>query len=101
KGYWMGYFASRAAALGTPGPELVVATFHGFAPRRVHRAIPDAWHLASRDDVLDARYGLARDLLAPIGDAAAALAPPMRLVLTGVDWAGKPLAAAHAGLAPS
>jgi hypothetical protein len=101
KGYWMGYFASRAAALGTPGPELVIATFHGFAPRRVRRAIPDAWQLADRDAILTARYALARDLLAPIADAAAALAQPLRLVLAGIDWAGKPLAAAHAGLAPS
>lgn len=101
KGYWMGYFASRSAALGTPGPELVVATFHGFAPRLVHRAIPDAWAFASRDAVLEARYALARDLLATVEDAATELAPPLRAVLRGVDWAGKPLAAAHADLAPS
>ncbi|MCL8253366.1 hypothetical protein AERO_18460, partial [Aeromicrobium fastidiosum] len=51
KGTWMGYFASRAVALGTPPPEVVVATFHGFAPRMVHRALPAAWELASRDDI--------------------------------------------------
>ncbi|GAA3541983.1 hypothetical protein AFL01nite_09130 [Aeromicrobium flavum] len=98
KGYWMGYFASRSAALGTPGPELVVATFHGFAPRLVHRALPDAWRFADRDAVLEARYELARDLLAPVAERATALAGSMRQVLAGVDWAGKPLAAAHAGL---
>lgn len=101
KGYWMGYFASRSAALGTPGPELVVATFHGFAPRLVHRAIPDAWAFASRDAVLEARYALARDLLSTVEDAATELAPSLRAVLRGVDWAGKPLAAAHADLAAS
>ncbi|MBC9226055.1 hypothetical protein GL325_06970 [Aeromicrobium sp. 636] len=98
KGYWMGYFASRSAALGTPGPALVVATFHGFAPRLVERAVPDAWRLADRDQVLEARYALARGLLDPISHGAAALAPRVRAVLNGVDWAGKPLAAAHADL---
>lgn len=32
KGYWRGYFASRAAPLGEPGPRLVSALFGGFAP---------------------------------------------------------------------
>src|SRR5690606_20358236 len=100
-GYWMGYFASRSAALGTPGPAAVDATFHGFAPRLVHRAIPDAWSLASRDAVLEARHALARDLLTPVEDAATELASAVRAVLRGVDWAGKPLAAAHADLTPS
>lgn len=101
KGYWMGYFASRSAALGTPTPEVVVATFQGFAPRLVERAIPDAWSLAARDDVLAARHALARDLLDPVAAAATELAAPLRAVLQGVDWAGKPLAAAHAGLPAS
>lgn len=41
---------------------------------------------------------MARDLLASVADGAAALAAKTRAVLQGVDWAGKPLAAAHAGL---
>ncbi|MCO7240256.1 hypothetical protein NH339_13575, partial [Aeromicrobium sp. CnD17-E] len=53
KGWWMGYAASRSAALGTPAAPVVVATFHGFAPRLVERAIPDAWRLADGDAVLD------------------------------------------------
>ena len=98
KGYWMGYFASRSAALGTPGPQTVVATFQGFAPHLVHRAIPDAWALADRDAILEVRYGLARDLLEPVADAATELAPALRATLRGVDWAGKALGAAHADL---
>lgn len=101
KGYWMGYFASRSAALGTPGPELVIATFHGFAPRWVHRALPDAWHFADRDAVLDARHEVARGTLAAVTEPASELAPKLRPVLDGVDWAGKPLGAAHAAIAPS
>src|SRR5665811_2439038 len=35
RGYWSGYFASRAAALGTPRARVVTALFHGFAPSKV------------------------------------------------------------------
>ena len=45
KGWWMSYFAARSAALGTPGPKLVTALFHGFSPQLVARALPDAWSL--------------------------------------------------------
>ena len=55
KGGWMGYFASRSAALGPASPGLVTAVFFNFHPAMVARALPDAWALASPDDVLDAR----------------------------------------------
>lgn len=103
KGYWMGYFASRSAPLGTPSPELVVATFHGFAPQMVRRALPDAWSLASRDDILQARLDLARDTLAPATQAEGAdtarVAKELAAIVDGLNLAGKPLAAAHAALA--
>ena len=35
RGYWMSYFALRAAPLGAAPPELVTALFYGFAPRLV------------------------------------------------------------------
>ena len=100
KGYWMGYFASRSAALGTPSPELVIALFHGFAPRMVHRALPDAWSMASRDDVLATRYDLARDALAPglANTDIERLATELTAIWTSLDFAGKGLAAAHASL---
>ena len=100
KGYWMGYFASRSAALGTPAPEVVVALFHGFAPRMVHRALPDAWSMASRDDILATRYDHARGALAPgLGDAdVERLAKELTAIWTSLDFAGKGLAAAHASL---
>ena len=100
KGYWMGYFASRSAALGTPAPEVVQALFHGFAPRMVHRALPDAWSMGSRDDVLATRYDLARDSLAPglaDGDVER-LVTELTTIWTSLDFAGKGLAAAHASL---
>ena len=100
KGSWMGYFASRSAALGTPSPELVIATFHGFAPRMVHRALPDAGALASRDDIHEARLGLAREILgrAVTDEQMAPLADALTTVVGRLDLAGKSLAAAHASL---
>ncbi|HVW31707.1 MAG TPA: hypothetical protein VHL53_04125, partial [Acidimicrobiia bacterium] len=55
KGGWMGYFASRSAALGPASPGLVTAVFFNFHPAMVARALPDAWALASPADVLTAR----------------------------------------------
>jgi hypothetical protein len=103
RGFWMGYFASRSAALGTPGPLLVTALFYGFAPRMVGKALPRAWEITDPTRVLAARAALARSTLA--GHAAAV--PPDRLertaerltaVVAGLDLAGRPLAAAHADL---
>ena len=100
KGYWMGYMASRSAAVGTPAPELVVALFQGFAPRMVARALPDAWSMASRDDVLRTRYDLAREALAPalVDLDTDRLARELSAITRGIDFAGKPLAAAHFSL---
>ena len=63
---WMGYVASRSAALGTPGPELVTATFHGFAPGKISQALPEAWTRTSSTDVLAERLDIARGALAPV-----------------------------------
>jgi hypothetical protein len=98
RGYWMGYFASRSAALGTPGPRLVTALFYGFAPRMVERALPSAWELADPARVLDVRLELARSALAGhAGDVPrrAEAADRLRAVLADLDVAGRPLAAAH------
>ena len=100
KGYWMGYMASRSAAAGTPAPGLVVALFQGFAPRMVARSLPDAWSMASRDDVLRTRYDLARAALAPaLADVdTGRIAKELSAITRGIDFAGKPLAAAHHSL---
>lgn len=100
KGSWMGYFASRAAPMGAASPELVIATFHGFAPHLVHRAIPDAWSFATPESVLTARLDLATQVLgrAVSAERAAPLADALKEVVAGLDFAGKPLAAAHASI---
>src|SRR5580692_7878591 len=46
KGFWMGYFAGRAAPMGPAGPEVVFATFYNFSIAHISRAIPDAWTFA-------------------------------------------------------
>ncbi|WEO99348.1 hypothetical protein A6P39_037895 [Streptomyces sp. FXJ1.172] len=61
RGYWMGYFALRAAPLGAVSSSVVTSCFYVFHPDRVARALPDAWGyatpgeaLAAREDALDA-----------------------------------------------
>ncbi|GGS09637.1 hypothetical protein GCM10010269_56030 [Streptomyces humidus] len=55
RGYWMGYFALRAAPLGPAPAAVVTGCFHVFHPDRVARALPDAWEVASPRQVLLAR----------------------------------------------
>ncbi|MDP9066768.1 MAG: hypothetical protein M3N53_00275 [Actinomycetota bacterium] len=104
KGYWMGYFASRSAAMGATVPEVVVATFYNFHPRMVHRALPDAWRFSTPEAVLEARYQLAhtaldRALAGKLGSreivGAAEIA---REIALGCRPEGRPLYAAHAAL---
>jgi hypothetical protein len=105
KGYWMGYFASRSAAMGAVSANLVTATFYNFHPRMVARSIPDAWRFSSPERVLAARYEgadaalrrlLGERIASPEVAEAAALA---REATKGCDMAGRPLFAAHAALA--
>ena len=56
KGFWMNYFATRIAPVGPVGPEIVESSFFYYAPKRVHRAIPDAWSFATPESILAARY---------------------------------------------
>ena len=100
----MGYFASRAAAMGPVPAEVVMATFYNFHPRMVRRAIPDAWKFAPPERVLAARFAgvdaALRRLLGgwvegPEVEEAAGLA---RTAMDGQDPSGRPLFAAHAAL---
>jgi hypothetical protein len=97
KGGWMGYFASRSAALGAASAGLVTAVFFNFHPAMVARALPDAWALASPEDVLAARLRTADVALrrlvpdhvgSPAEAEAAALA---REAAEGPALAGRPL----------
>jgi hypothetical protein len=55
KGFWMGYFAGRAAPMGPVGAEVVLATFYNFSISHVSRAIPDARSFAPPGAALEAR----------------------------------------------
>jgi len=104
RGFWMGYFAGRAAPMGPVGPGVVTATFFGFRHSMVARALPDAWTFASVTDVLAARlHGVDRALHRLLGDAVydAALAEAAGLARAAAeagDRAGRPIFAGNADL---
>lgn len=100
KGFWMAYFAARAAPLGPIGPAPVTSMFANFAPRRVERALPDAWDFASPGDVLVARSDGAAAALAACGvpEPEPVLLEGLEALVAGLDLTGRPLAAANAAL---
>lgn len=102
KGYWRGYFASRAAPLGAVGPALVTALFGGFAPAMVARALPEVWTVASPEHVQAARQaGASAALHRLLGGHDALIAEAADLTdrcVQALQWPGRPMAAAQAGL---
>jgi hypothetical protein len=104
RGGWMGYFASRSAAMGPVPAEVVMATFYNFHPRMVRRAIPDAWGFAPPERVLAARVEGADAALRRLlgrwvdGPEAVEAASLARAAMEGQDPSGRPLFAAHAAL---
>lgn len=105
EGWWAGYVAGRAAPLGEVPPEVVQALFHGFAPSRIRRGVPAAWHHVRPEVLVRTRRAavgtaLAR-LLGPGGSTSGDLAPALELLdtaLAGADPAGRALYAAHAAV---
>jgi hypothetical protein len=101
KGFWMGYFACRAAPMGPVAPGVVEATFFNFHPGRVRRAIPDAWTYAAPAAVVSARAEAAATALRrllPDGAAerlAADALPVLGAVTAEATAAGRPLFAAN------
>ncbi|WP_307798319.1 SCO6745 family protein [Actinoplanes flavus] len=102
-----GYFASRGAAFGPVGPEIVAATFYNFNPARVARALPAAWAKASPEQLIQARLeaadaALTRGLGADVV-AGPEMAEAAELARTAAEAAarlphGRPLFAAHSAL---
>lgn len=105
KGFWMGYFAGRAAAMGPVGPNLVTATFFNFHPDRVARAVPDCWSITTPAAILKARVdGMVNAINANMAIGVEMIATLEPLVRTMAEAAcgelgGRPLFAAHAELA--
>ena len=99
RGFWRGYFAGRAAPLGAVGPEPVVAAFFAFAPPMVARALPGVWEVVTPGTALAVRGAGAaaalRRLLAGREAEAERVADLLTPLATGLDCAGRVLAAAN------
>ena len=106
RGFWRGYFAGRAAPVGSTGAAPVIAAFFVFAPAMVSRAIPAVWELAAPQAALLARQAGAvaaiRRLLGLRADDAPAwlraAADDLMAAASGLDQAGRTLAAANIAL---
>jgi len=103
KGFWMTYFAFRAAPLGAVPAAPVVAAFGGFHPAMVGKALPDAWSRATPQACAQARAAVSTAALRDAGvdpqacEAAARLLGP---VAAAADPTGRALFAANATLQP-
>jgi hypothetical protein len=101
RGFWMTYFAFRAAPLGPIPAAPVIAAFGGFHPAMVAKALPDAWARTTPEACLEARAAVSTAALHEAGvdpqdcERAAALLGP---VAAAADPTGRPLFAANAAL---
>jgi hypothetical protein len=75
RGFWRGYFAGRAAPMGSVSAAVVTASFFNFAPAFVARAIPGVWELITPEEALRVRLaGAVSALSRLLGEADAASA---------------------------
>jgi hypothetical protein len=101
RGFWMTYFAFRAAPLGPVPAGPVVAAFAGFCPAVVAKALPDSWSRTTPQACLEARTAVSVAALREVGadptacERAAGLLEP---VVAAADPTGRPLFAANAAL---
>jgi len=105
RGFWMSYFAQRAAPLGAAPPELVTALFYNFHPALVARAVPDVWAVAPPERFLDVRLSAVDAVLHRLLGAEAIGSPEVaeaaaiaREAASAAPTAGRALAAANAAL---
>lgn len=100
----LSYFAARSAAFGAVGPEVPTATFYVFAPWLPAKALPSSWSAASPDEVQQARRDSMGVVLERVlGDVSEVelgeLLALVRTACEGLTPQGRPLYAAHSGLA--
>ncbi len=101
RGFWMTYFAFRAAPLGPVGPSVVGATFAGFAPEMIAKAIPAAWAIAEPALCLSARADVSARVLRQHGleaEAAAEAAALLIPIVEAADGTGRALFAGNQAL---
>jgi hypothetical protein len=98
-GYWMGYFAFRAAPFGAATAPIVESTFYNFQPAMVAKYIPDAWSKASPADAITARQSSAaaalRRVVPDIEAAAAPIVAELEPLVAAASPAGRALFAAN------
>jgi hypothetical protein len=103
RGFWMTYFAFRAAPLGPVPAGPVIAAFAGFQPAMVAKALPDAWSRTTPQACLEARATVSAAALQGAGadpGACARAATILGPVAAAADPTGRPLFAANAAVAP-
>ncbi len=104
RGFWRGYFATRAAPFGAVGSGPVAASFYNFHPAMVARAVPEVWTMVTPASALDARLaGAEAALRDALGDDAAApdlatTAAVLRRVVAEAPVAGRALFGANLSL---
>lgn len=103
-GFWRGYFAGRAAPFGRAPAGLVTATFFGFHPAFVARAVPSIWDLVDPANAIEARLaGIDAAMRAvfgddlPAGDTASAV-DELRAAIEAAPSTGRPLFGANLDL---
>jgi hypothetical protein len=103
RGFWAGYFASRAAPLGRASAATVSATFYGFHPAMVERAVPGCWDVIAPETLCAVRASAAAEALADLCSTGARTAlvaamPLLRRAVEDADGAGRVLAGANRSL---
>lgn len=68
KGFWSGYFATRAAPLGAVGAGPVIAAFFNFHPVMVRKAVPACWEAVDPEEVTVLRAAAASEALVHLCD---------------------------------
>lgn len=102
-----GYFASRVAAMGPVGAEVVIATFYNFHPGLVRHAMKDVWQVTTPAALLDARFRAAQRALRTAFDDDVVGSADFSIAVEALRRAatmacerpeGRPLFAGHASL---
>lgn len=103
---WNAYFGQRAAPLGAVNAATVAAAFYNFNPRLVEKSIPSVWDHISPSRATELRIegtmAAIRRLVPELPAAAtmARLGEVVRACNETLEYAGRPLAAAHAAIEP-
>jgi hypothetical protein len=98
------YFAGRAAPMGAVPAKVVTATFYNFSPALVASVIPEAWAVASPEEVTRVRYEIVEAVLPRVlgeeltgsAELARATALLRRVAESVPNGDGRPLYAGHA-----